>query len=116
MTLQELRDFVDSLDNLQIGSGFFVKAQRDRNDVVGITGHFSDGLVSFKTKMIVFNLNEDSMTVAERCDRIRSLLRQEFLACWAAKYDKAVNPSTFNEDGLSVIMEEDIPLEGVIRI
>jgi hypothetical protein len=112
MSLDELVDFVDSLNRVMVCNGLRIKARRDRNRVAGISMELSDGMVTVRTAELAFRLDDPEITA----ERIIARLKQEFLACWDAIFTKAVTPELFCHDGGPVMLTELIDGESVVRI
>lgn len=112
VSLQELEQFVDGLRNARVCSGLQILARRDKHGNAGIRLILRDNLATVETVEIAFMLNDPNLTVRKVIDR----LKMEFLACWDAIFTKAVDPSSYVEDGSPVMLTEEIDGKDVVRI
>lgn len=110
--MYELSEWVDGLNRIQIGSGHKFQIYRDRKGTLGVGLTLTDGLVTVKTAIIGFMLDDPATTQA----KILGRLKAEFLACWEEIWEKATAPDKWTGDGSPVELTEEIHIDEVMRI
>lgn len=112
MNLEEIKQFVDNLQHAKVCNGLTIIAQRDKNNNASIQMILVDNLVTVKTAVVVFKIDDPAITA----DKIRNRLGEEFAACWHAVFTKAVSPDSYVDDGSPVMLVEEISGDKVVRI
>jgi hypothetical protein len=112
MSVDELRDFVKSLEKLQVFQGLKIHAEYDKQYHAGVWMTIVDRLTTAPMAPVIFQLTDPRVTT----DWIITRLADEVAAAVKELFLKAAKGHQYNGDGAPVKLVEALSIDKVVRL
>lgn len=112
--IEELKQFVIALENVQLGDGIVVRLAHDKinREIVGVKIIHTSGMITVETAWVSWYLGDPEITKQIICER----LARELGACWEQRALKVFLGNEYREDGSPVMLVEELSGDKVVRI